>query len=436
MTRKGLIALANNGIEFFIGSMILVLITNLYSTEEAGVWIVFITLLFVGTKFREGVTQTSLMKFSVGVSDKQRFSVYMISIGFTLLIEIILSALAYSASHIINEGVLSLLLANYFWIAIPQSLFRLFQFISQSRLDVKSMFVSNVVLLNMMTMVVFFILEQGSAFSIIPKALGIAYMIGLVWQIIMHNALNWNISFKNIQLPNGYLSYAKNGLLRELFGTISSRAYILLTAGLVGYTESALVGIASRYANLIYLPNSAYQGILYPKACELVNTGYLKSMFGFYRRSVSWMQAAFLPYVLILLTIGSLGIVLLHGTEFIAALPFYTVLVLSGAFIAPFGHAYGSICQAAGRPDLVTKVVLLNSGINLLLSVLLIYFFGVWGAVLAPIITDIFGLAVISIVIRKVFNTSILESGFRIVNRFISLNKIALRIFRRREALS
>lgn len=436
MTRKGLVALANNGIEFFIGSMILVMITNLFSTEEAGAWIVFITLLFVGTKFREGVTQTSLMKFSVGVPDQQRFSVYMISIGFTLMIEILLSGLAYSVSHLIDDGILSSLLANYFWIAIPQSVFRLFQFISQSRLDVKNMFVSNAILLNMVIMVVLFILETGSAFSDIPKALGIAYMIGIVWQVIMHNALNWNISIKNIQLPSGYISFATNGLLRELFGTISSRAYILLTAGLVGYTESALVGIASRYANLIYLPNSAYQGILYPKACELANSGYLKSMFGFYRRSVSWMQAAFVPYVLILLSIGSLGIVFLHGTEFIAALPFYSVLVLSGAFIAPFGHAYGSICQAAGRPDLVTKVVLLNSGVNLILSVILIYLFGVWGAVLAPIITDILGLAIISIVMRRVFNTSILESGIRIIDRLISLNKIVLRILRKREALS
>ncbi len=436
MTKKGMIAVANNGIEFFIGSMILVMITNLFSTDETGAWIVFITLLFVGTKFREGITQTSLMKFSAGVSDKQRFSLYIISIGITLGIEILLSAISFGISKVMEEGILSTLLANYFWIAIPQSLFRIFQFISQSRLDVKNMAVSNLVLLNMMIMVVLFIIETDTAFYAIPKALGIGYLIGTVWQIVMHNLLNWNISLNDIELPKGFISFATNGLLRELLGTISSRAYILLTASMVGYTESAFVGLASRYANLIYLPNSAYQGLLYPKACELVNNGYLKSMFGFYRRSVSWMQAAFVPYVIMLLTIGSLGIVLLHGTEFTGTLPFFTVLVLSGAFIAPFGHAYGSICQAAGRPDLVTKVVLLNSLINLFLSTLLIYFFGVWGAVLAPIITDIFGLAIISIVIRKVFDTTILESGIRIINRFISLNKIALRILKRKEVWS
>ena len=69
MTKKGLIAIFNNGIEFIMGSAILILITNVYSFEEAGAWIVFITLVFVGTKLREGITQTSLMKYSVGVGD-------------------------------------------------------------------------------------------------------------------------------------------------------------------------------------------------------------------------------------------------------------------------------------------------------------------------------------------------------------------------------
>lgn len=436
MTKKGIVAIFNNGIEFIIGSIILIMITKNFSTDEAGAWIVFITLIFVGTKFREGVTQTSLMKFSVGVSDEQRLSVYLYSIIFTVSIEIILGLSAYLTSLYLIHGLLGSLLANYIWFAIPQSLFRIFQFISQSKLDVKNMAVSNIILLNMMVMVVLFIVMTDVEFNDIPAALGVAYLVGTLWQIMMHNALNWQVAASSLKLPKGYVSYATNGLLRELFGTISSRAYILLTAGLVGYTESALVGIASRYANLIYLPNSAYQGILFPKACELVNNGYTKSMFGFYRRSVSWMQAAFVPYVVILLTVGSFGIVLLHGTEYIASLPFYAVLIISGAFIAPFGHAFGSMCQAAGRPDLVTKVVLLNSGINLFLSVLLIYQFGVWGAVLAPIFTDLIGLFIISLVIKKVFKTTILESGFRIFERLISLIKIVFRISIKKESLS
>lgn len=436
MTKKGGLAVINNGIEFLIGSLILVLVTKLYSVEESGAWIVFITLLFVGTKLREGVTQTSLMKFSVGVTDQQRFSVYWLSIFLSIGIELILGGLSYFAGSFLMEGALALLLKNYIWIALPQSLFRLFQFISQSRLDVRRMFNSNLFLLLVLIAILTYILKNEIPFHVLPLYIGIAFLFSSIWQFFVHKIHNWRLSFKEWSVPEGYRSFALNGLLREMFGTISSRAYILLTAGYVGLTESALVGIASRYANLIYLPNSAYQGLLYPKACELVNKGHVQAMFGFYRRSVAWMQAAFIPYVVLLLSIGSAGIILLHGNEYISAIPFFSALVLAGAFIAPFGHAFGSVCQAAGRPGLVTKIVLLNSSLNLILSFFLIKNIGVWGGIMAPLITDILGLILISIMLKKVFNNTILESFIRIISRFIALTRIIHRILKQRMVIS
>lgn len=424
MTNKGLKAILNNGIEFFIGSLILVLVTKLYSIEEAGVWIVFVTILYVGTKFREGITQTSLMKFSVGVSKNQKMAVYWLSIAITFSVELLLGLIAIIVSYIIEDQFLPQLLKGYIWLALPQSLFRLFQFISQSRLDVDNMVASNLILLNMVFMVLLFVYSTSMEFVQLPIALSVAYWVALCWQLLMHNVLNWEFNMSKFSIPEGYLEFALNGVLRELFGTISSRAYIFLTVGLVGYTESALVGIASRYVNLIYLPNSAYQGLLYPKACSMVNNGALRTMIAYYRRSVSWMQAGFLPYVVALLTFGSLGIVLLHGEEYVAAIPFYTVLILSGAFIAPFGNAFGSVCQALNRPDLVTKLVVFNSSVNLILSYLLISIFGVWGAVLAPIITDIIGLWLISIILKRVFNSKITVPFTNIIQRLFILNSL------------
>ena len=436
MSKKGLIAMMNNGIEFLIGSLILILVTKTYGVEDAGAWIVFLTILFIGTKFREGITQTSLIKFSVGVEAKQRHSIYWISILITIVLELIVGLGMLGASLALNDELLSSLLFTYLFLALPQSIFRLLQYMFQSRLEVNTMVSNNLVLLNLMVLSLFYVYELQVPIGSLPIILSVSYWIAIFWQLFLHKVWSWKVDFSTFKLPSGYLHFASNGLLRELFGTISSRAYILLTAGFVGYTESAFVGIASRYANLIYLPNSAYQGLLYPKACDLVNRGFIKPMFGFYRRSISWMQAAFIPYVIGLLTVGSLFIVLLHGTEFIHAIPFFAVLVLSGAFVAPQGHAYGSICQAAGRPDLVTKVVLINSVINLILSVALIYFFGVWGAVLAPVITDLFGLIIISKVIRNVFSLNMLEPSHKIIFRLISLIKILKRQYTQGRVLS
>lgn len=435
MTKKGLLAVVNNGIEFLIGSIILIAITKLYTLEETGTWIVFITIVFVGTKFREGITQSSLIKFSTGVSITEQHSVYLLSVFITFVIEVLLGVIMWLTGLFFIEDPLSILLMSYFWITIPQSIFRIFQYISQSRLEVRSMLISNIILLIAISLAIIYATLTNVSFQNLPLIIAASYGAGCVWQILSHKAYSWLKYLTHIHIPDGYIHFAGNGVLRELFGTLSSRAYILLTASFIGYAESAFIGIASRYANLIYLPNSAYQGLLYPKACELVNKGLQQSMLGFYRRSVSWMQAAFIPYVLLLIFLGSMGIVLLHGTEFKGAIPFYVVLILAGAFVAPFGHAYGSICQALGRPELVTKVVLFNSLVNLVLSFLLIRSFGIWGAVLAPIITDLLGLFIISVIIRNVFNSSILESLPRVIGRTISLHKILIRNLKKREVL-
>jgi O-antigen/teichoic acid export membrane protein len=129
------------------------------------------------------------------------------------------------------------------------------------------------------------------------------------------------------------------------------------------------------------------------------------------------MQAGFIPYVFMLLTLGSAGIIFLHGMDYAASIPYFIALVLAGAFITPYGNAFGSVCQAAGRPDLVTKLVLMNSVLNLFLSYTLIVLFGIWGAVIAPILTDFVGLIVIQMILRKVYSGNIIESYSNILSR-------------------
>lgn len=427
MSKKGLRAILNNGIEFFIGSVILIIVTNRFSTEEAGAWIVFLTIILIGTKFREGITQTSLSKFSVGVSQDERTNVYLLSLLITLIIEAIMGSGMLLIALIFEFGPLSILLKGYFVMIMPQALFRMFQFISQSRLEVENMLSSNLVLLNITSLSLAYLILEKLTFDMLPIVIGGSYLISLFWQLFMHNVFSWKANWKSLYLPKGYLNFAVNGLLRELFGTISSKAYIILTAGILGYTESAFVGIASRYANLIYLPNTAYQGLLYPRACELVNNGLQNTMFSYYRRAITWMQAAFIPYVLGLIIFGSVGILVLHGVEYLQAIPFFTVLILAGAFISPYGHAFGSICLASGRPDLVTKLVVFNSVLNLALSLILIAFFGVWGAVLSPIITDLLGLVMISKILKRVFNTGVIEPFNHVLYRLVLIVRILIR---------
>ncbi|MEA5559541.1 hypothetical protein, partial [Nodularia spumigena] len=122
---------------------------------------------------------------------------------------------------------------------------------------------------------------------------------------------------------------------------LSSRGYIFASAAFGGLSTSASVGIASRYANLIYLPNSAYHGVVYPKACKLFNSTDHQAILAFFTKAVATEFIGFLIYAPLLILASSWFIPVLHGNTYQDAYLFLAVLVLHGAFISPIGHAFG-----------------------------------------------------------------------------------------------
>ena len=405
--------------EFLVGFISLSWISRMYSTEELGAWVLFITFLFLGTKMREGMVQNALVKFSQ--TDEAKFKEETFGRGFifSLSLEILFSSIALLFGIFLPDGLLSSLLLFYGAMAIPQMLFRYSQLVLQSEVRTQEMAYANVTLILLMLSVIGLSLLFAISFQHLPFVLGIPFFISAIINYSLRiSAKNW-FSKRDSEFPiAAFLSYIKSGFIREGVGTLSSRAYLFMSAWMGGLQSSAFVGIASRYTNLIYLPNSAYQSVLYPKACQAYTKTDLRGIETFYRKSLAQEFLAFIPFSIALIVGSYFLIPIIHGEAYMASVPFLAVLVLHGAFISPIGHAFGSIMHVLEKPESVTVLVTYMSLLNLITTIGFSFIWGVWGSVLAPIFTDIIGLFVMHSFLKKAGINGLIGSYFSIKQEF------------------
>lgn len=401
--------LLSNGGDFLIGTISLMLMTSLFTAEITGAWMVFLSILFVATKFREGMLNNIIVKFSVDRPADEKNAVYNYTLLTGLFIEVLTFLLLMIVSLFLTNEHLIYMLSVYLLISVPQLFYRWAQQVLLSQLRTGSMAFGNGLVMTglLVSMPVLFVFEP--TIWLFMGMLSISFSFGAVGQILRmrHNFFVWNAG----ALPlRSMLSYATNGMLRELSGTIASRSYIFFTAGLVSMNATAMLGVASRYANLIYLPNSAYQGFIYPTVCSLVNRGKEDMALPLMIRALRRLYSAFAVYVIPLIAAGALWIYFFHGTDYIDSILPFAFLILTGAFVAPLGHAFGSYMHAIHKPEIVTKLVMVNSIATMILGVILTWLLGLWGGLFANLIVDLGGIIWMSFYLRQQQNRDMLLS--------------------------
>ena len=185
--------------------------------------------------------------------------------------------------------------------------------------------------------------------------------------------------------------YGKHGILRELTGTVSTRINIFLTAGMLSYTQTAYLGVAQRYVMLLLIPNNAFQAILYPVLVNIAlkkDPTLLKEEF---EKQVSKLLSVMLVVAVGIIIVSPLIVDTLHGASYRPALGLLAISLITVALFTPFGSAFGSVVNALEKPTINSRIVIVNSAINITLSYVLIRYVGLYGAVIAPFITELFG---------------------------------------------
>ncbi|WP_020533009.1 polysaccharide biosynthesis C-terminal domain-containing protein [Flexithrix dorotheae] len=426
-TSKILWALVNNLVELSIGFGTIVLVTRQFTSDEAGTWILFTSIFLLLSKLREGFVQTALVKFSVGVEKEERNSILKSNLIINMCLEIALSTIIWIIGMMDFFPSISELLVRYPIYAIPWSIYRWILTVFRSQLNVKIIFKINTVILISLSVGGGCLFTFNWPLEFMVIILGVcsfnASLLGLYLintKQFLKSKINWKHFKKQFYFGN-------HGILRELTGTLSNRINVFLTAGFLTFSDTALLGVAQRYTQLVLLPNTAIQSLLFPKACEIANSKDVALLKQLFEGNIARLLAVFIPLVSGISLFSHFLITFLNGPEYVPAAGLLVIMIVTIGLFAPFGNGFGSMVNAITKPHLNTQVVVVNSIINIILSVILVKNIGIYGAVIAPFLSELIGFIWIGKILKKELNIDFINCFQQIPTQykilFVNLKK-------------
>ena len=384
-------SLAGNLVDVAIGFGTVMLITRLYDEKVAGQWFVFVAIFSLLTNLREGFVQNGLVKYSVGNSEAERLKVYKTNLVSNLLFELVMSTLVVGLFTLFNWYDLKELFWYYPLYSVPFSIYRWIFVVHRSQLRVEKSTLMNALFLGVLSIgaglmytrqlpLPTMVFTLGAASTVAAVAGLFSFDVRAVWQVPFDRAM-FRLLFH----------YGKHGILRELTGTVSTRINIFLTAGMLSYTQTAYLGVAQRYVMLLLIPNNAFQAILYPVLVKIALQKDEKLLKEEFEKQVSKLLSMTTLVAIAIIITSPFIIDTLHGANYRPALGLLIISLITVALFTPFGSAFGSVVNALEKPTINSRIVIVNSAINITLSYVLICYVGLYGAVMAPFITELFG---------------------------------------------
>lgn len=379
-------ALSGNVIEVALGFVTIMFITRNYAQEQAGIYFLIMAIVSVLNNLKEGFLQNGFVKYYV--ESKRDRAVLKSGLWITWIWDV-LNVLIFAIITFFNEA-LAPFLSFYLIQVIGYSHYRWALFVHKSDLNLSTIFrVNIIVLVGVLSGLLMIYLWQLPITYCLLIA-GIAYGFGTFSfsqnRCLISKALRGKVNRKHLwQLCN----FGKYGFLKELAGSISHQSGVFLSACFLTMGDTALLGLANRYAVLIAIPGSSLSGLIYPILLKVgIDPGKLRAAAS---EGIGKMYALLIPLALMVCLASPLLIIGLHGTSYAFAAIILIIRVLLTTFLLPMGTGFSSIMNVMNQPERITKLVFVTSLVNLTSMVLTMPYLGIWGAMLCPVFTEIVG---------------------------------------------
>jgi O-antigen/teichoic acid export membrane protein len=419
---KRLWALLNNALELGIGLGGVILITRLFPLAETGAWFMFMAIFGLTSSLRDALIQPALVKSVAGVESATMHQALKASLLVLFTFEIFANITLFTATFFVQKPLQPLLMMYAFY-SIPNAWFRWQTFFLRSQLNVKTITISNGI--NALVQLLGFVLlwRYHYPMEVILLIMGAASLAGGVFASIAvpyKQILRANVIRNEFTRIRQFGVYA---MLREATSAVSSRISLFYATAFISLQHTAWLGISQRFSQLFLLPNNAMQSILFPGIVTQVNQNNLPQARLLFHQTLAQLLAITLPLALIVVILSPQLLTWINGSSYREAWYLLSIYVLLAALITPFGTAFGSMVTALAKPKIAFKVVLVNSILNIAASYFLMRSFGIAGAVVAMLMTELFGIVWVSRILKK-------EAGISLSDTWIEVGKLYGRIYR------
>ena len=382
-------AFSGNFIEVLIGFGTIMFITRNYAQEQAGSYFLMMAIVAILNNLKEGFLQNGFIKFYVE-SEKDP-SVLKSGLMLTWAWDLMNILVFFTASRIVVA--LQPFVLFYIVQVVAYSHYRWVYFIHKSHLNLQTIFKVNLMVLvwSVSGLITIYLWELSMVYCLLLA--GLAYGISTLSfpanLRLLRSAIGSPI--KRDQLGQ-LIHFGKYGLLKEVAGSISHHSGVLLSAYFLTLGETALLGLANRYAILISIPGSSLSSLVYPVLLKIgINPAQLKQTA---REGMGKMYALLVPLCLSICLAAPAMIWLLHGQEYAFAAVILISRVMLTTFLLPLGTGFSSLMNVMNQPEKITRLVLITSSVNICLMLVLMPWVGIWGVMVAPVITEMVGFVI------------------------------------------
>ncbi|MBB6460206.1 MATE family efflux transporter [Flammeovirga kamogawensis] len=395
--------------ELLFGYILLLFITREYAAEDVGLWFLFFSIFNFSINIREGVVYVALVKFSSGkekIDANQTYKTVLIAI---VLIELLIGIVICSIGLLDLFKNLSSLLISYPLFSLSINLLKWVENIHKSKKTIYIAVIINSITLTFLCISLYYVHSNHLSINQLVYCLIVVYLCSFCISL-------FTIPFKKIikskvnkQTFSSIMLYAKQGFLKALFGTISSKMTLFLSAGILSLEITALLGLAQRYLVIILSISNSIQLIFYPRIVKLFEKGSLDKLKEVFIDTLSQVYLIILPISIGFIIFIKPIITFLHGNAYSDSFYLLIILVISSLF-APLGSFFASYTNAKGKPQYSTNIVVFNSILLIITSVIFVELYGEIGTVLPGLITEIVGSILIFIYFLKKENLNLFVS--------------------------
>lgn len=329
---------------------------------EMSVWGVFTLVISTIEVVKQGLLRNALIKFlhsdsMLNANNRTQSTSLLISLGFTVLISILLAIAAPAVARFTKMPELTALLYGTIPLLLVLLPFHHFEIVLQSNFKYQSNFYAYVIRQGLFFVAVVVGLLLNPEWLNFSNLLTVQIMATFLAGLYLYREAKpllldaFVVDGKQIRQM---LQYGKYVFGTTLFGSLSRSADHFITANVLNGINPAAVSYynaANRVTSMLDAPTTAAADILFPKNAQAGNEeDGLQRVKYYFERMVGTLTLVMIPLALIMILFPKFILLISGGAGYLQAIPILQ-LGATYALLRPFIYNFGHTMDAIGKPQ-------------------------------------------------------------------------------------
>lgn len=402
----------------FAGFFILI---RLFSKEEYGIWMLFMSFTTLTEVLRQGFIRNPLITYLNGSDEKDHENIlnasFLLNIATSILLIVFILIFSKTLSIVWKAEGLDTLLFLYALTTAALTFHSHFEYLLEAKLEFKHIFylyfLRHGLFLGYILWHVFFNMEI-TLINLVLAQLATILISAILAFFYSSKYLSFSISIDRGWIKKMF-SFGKYTFGTNLSSMIMGNVDQWMLSSMISPVAVATYNPAIRIAHLVDVPSMSVASIVFPKVASRVKEEGGKAAKYLYEKSVGIILAILLPMLLFIMIFPDFVIYFIAGEAYSDSIPILQVTILYSIFI-PFGRQFGIIVDGMGLPKISFYFVILKVIINVICNYFFISHLGVIGAAWGTLCSLLIGFIINTIYLRRKIDMKLMNIPVHILS--------------------